>query len=53
MGFELFRQDDLFLNISKQHGKQLLFVDTSFQLNPGVRVGLVGPNGAERPRCSR
>jgi hypothetical protein len=24
-----------FLNINKQYGKQLLFVDASFQLNPG------------------
>jgi ATPase subunit of ABC transporter with duplicated ATPase domains len=28
-----------------QYGKQLLFVDASFQLNPGETVGLVGPNG--------
>src|SRR5437660_2117981 len=35
-----------FSNINKQYGKQLLFVDASFQLNPGKKVGLVGPNGA-------
>jgi ATPase subunit of ABC transporter with duplicated ATPase domains len=35
-----------FSRISKQYGKQVLFVDTSFQLNPGEKVGLVGPNGA-------
>ena len=35
-----------FSNINKQYGKQLLFVDVSFQLNPGEKVGLVGPNGA-------
>ncbi len=35
-----------FANINKQYGKQLLFVDASFQLNPGEKVGLVGPNGA-------
>ena len=35
-----------FSNINKQYGKQLLFVDASFQLNPGEKVGLVGPNGA-------
>ena len=34
-----------FSNINKQYGKQLLFVDASFQLNPGEKVGLVGPNG--------
>ena len=35
-----------FANVSKQYGKQILFVDASFQLNPGEKVGLVGPNGA-------
>lgn len=35
-----------FSNINKQYGKQLLFVDASFQLNPGEKVGLAGPNGA-------
>ena len=33
-----------FSNISKQYGRQILFVDASFQLNPGEKVGLVGPN---------
>jgi ATPase subunit of ABC transporter with duplicated ATPase domains len=33
-------------NINKQYGKQLLFVDASFQLNPGEKAGLVGPNGS-------
>jgi len=35
-----------FANVSKQYGKQILFVDASFQLNPGEKAGLVGPNGA-------
>ena len=35
-----------FANINKQYGKQLLFVDASFQLNPGEKVGLVGPQRA-------
>src|SRR6267378_2847811 len=35
-----------FSNIHKQYGKQLIFVDASFQLNPGEKVGLVGPDGA-------
>src|SRR4026209_2782570 len=35
-----------FSRISKQYGRQVLFVDTSFQLNSGEKVGLVGPNGA-------
>jgi branched-chain amino acid transport system ATP-binding protein len=33
-------------HVSKQYGRQILFVDASFQLNPGEKVGLVGPNGA-------
>src|SRR6266850_950800 len=32
--------------INKQYGRQMLFVDASFQLNPSEKVGLVGPNGA-------
>jgi ATPase subunit of ABC transporter with duplicated ATPase domains len=39
--------------ISKQYGRQLLFVDTSFQLNPGQKVGLVGPNGAGKTTLFR
>ena len=35
-----------FSHINKQYGRQVLFVDASFQLNPGEKVGLVGPNGA-------
>jgi len=42
-----------FSRISKQYGKQLLFVDTSFQLNPGEKVGLVGPNGAGKTTLFR
>ena len=30
-----------FSGIHKQYGKQLIFVDASFQLNPGEKVGLV------------
>src|SRR5687767_2840150 len=39
--------------ISKQYGRQLLLVDTSFQLNPGEKVGLVGPNGAGKTTLFR
>jgi len=35
-----------FSNIHKQYGKRLIFVDACFQLNPGEKGGLVGPNGA-------
>jgi ATPase subunit of ABC transporter with duplicated ATPase domains len=39
--------------VSKQYGRQLLFVDASFQLNPGEKVGLVGPNGAGKTTLFR
>ncbi|MBX9600790.1 MAG: ATP-binding cassette domain-containing protein [Bryobacteraceae bacterium] len=42
-----------FANIQKQYGKQLIFVDASFQLNPGEKVGLVGPNGAGKTTLLR
>jgi len=42
-----------FSNISKQYGKQLIFVDASFQLNPGEKVGLVGPNGSGKTTLFR
>jgi len=40
-------------HVNKQYGKQLLFVDASFQLNPGEKVGLVGPNGAGKTTLFR
>jgi ATPase subunit of ABC transporter with duplicated ATPase domains len=42
-----------FSNINKQYGKQLIFVEASFQLNPGEKVGLVGPNGAGKTTLFR
>jgi ATPase subunit of ABC transporter with duplicated ATPase domains len=42
-----------FSRISKQYGRQLLFVDASFQLNAGEKVGLVGPNGAGKTTLFR
>src|SRR5690349_22660736 len=42
-----------FSNVSKQYGRQVLFVDASFQLNPGEKVGLVGPNGAGKTTLFR
>ena len=42
-----------FSAINKQYGKQLIFVDASFQLNPGEKVGLVGPNGAGKTTLFR
>src|SRR3954467_4616000 len=42
-----------FSRVGKQYGKQILFVDASFQLNPGERVGLVGPNGSGKTTLFR
>lgn len=42
-----------FSSIHKQYGKQLIFVDASFQLNPREKVGLVGPNGAGKTTLFR
>jgi ATPase subunit of ABC transporter with duplicated ATPase domains len=39
--------------ISKQYGRQILFVDASFQLNTGEKVGLVGPNGSGKTTIFR
>jgi ATPase subunit of ABC transporter with duplicated ATPase domains len=39
--------------VTKQYGKQLIFVEASFQLNPGERAGLVGPNGAGKTTLFR
>src|ERR1051326_8014650 len=42
-----------FSRVNKQYGRQVLFVDTSFQFNPGEKVGLVGPNGAGKTTLFR
>src|SRR5882672_702757 len=42
-----------FSRVNKQYGRQVLFVDASFQLNPGEKVGLVGPNGAGKTTLFR
>jgi ATPase subunit of ABC transporter with duplicated ATPase domains len=42
-----------FTRISKQYGRQVLFVEAGFQLNPGEKVGLVGPNGAGKTTLFR
>ena len=42
-----------FTSIHKQYGRQLVFVDASFQLNPGEKVGLVGPNGSGKTTLFR
>jgi len=42
-----------FSSVSKQYGGQILFVDASFQINTGEKVGLVGPNGAGKSTVFR
>ena len=42
-----------FSAVNKQYGRQILFVDASFQLNPGEKVGLVGPNGSGKTTLFR
>ncbi len=40
-------------NICKQYGRRILLVDASFQLNPGEKVGMVGPNGSGKTTVFR
>src|SRR5271156_6286722 len=40
-------------NVNKKYGRQLVFVEASFQLNPGEKVGLVGPNGSGKTTLFR
>src|SRR5258706_4531622 len=42
-----------FTNVTKQYGPQILFVDASFQVNAGEKVGLVGPNGSGKTTVFR
>ncbi|MDB4966531.1 MAG: transporter [Myxococcales bacterium] len=42
-----------FTNVTKQYGAQVLFVDASFQINAGEKVGLVGPNGSGKTTIFR
>jgi ATPase subunit of ABC transporter with duplicated ATPase domains len=42
-----------FSHLGKQYGRQVLFIDASFQLNSGDKVGLVGPNGAGKTTLFR
>jgi ATPase subunit of ABC transporter with duplicated ATPase domains len=43
----------VFTNVVKQYGKQVLFTDLSFQINPGEKAGLVGPNGCGKTTLFR
>jgi ATP-binding cassette subfamily F protein 3 len=41
------------VDITRQHGTQILFQNASFQILPGTRTGLVGPNGAGKTTIFR
>ena len=43
----------VFSNVVKQYGRQVLFTDASFQINPGEKAGLVGPNGCGKTTLFR
>ena len=40
-------------NVSKQNGRQLLFIEASAALQRGEKIGLVGPNGAGKTTVFR
>ena len=42
-----------FANVCKQYGGQVLFVDASFFVGDGEKVGLVGPNGSGKSSIFR
>mgnify|MGYP002070869706 CR=1 FL=1 len=39
--------------ISKQHGRQILFVEAAAAVHRGEKIGLVGPNGAGKSTIFR
>ena len=39
--------------ISKQHGRQILFVEAGAAVHRGEKIGLVGPNGAGKSTVFR
>jgi ATPase subunit of ABC transporter with duplicated ATPase domains len=41
------------VNVTMQHGRQVLFLDASLKVNPGEKVGLVGANGAGKSTIFR
>ena len=40
-------------SITKQHGKQILFLDASCAMFRGEKIGLVGPNGSGKSTIFR
>ncbi len=41
------------VNVTMQYGTQVLFLDASLKINPGEKVGLVGPNGSGKTTIFR
>ncbi|MES2643601.1 MAG: ABC-F family ATP-binding cassette domain-containing protein [Myxococcota bacterium] len=41
------------VNVTMQYGSQVLFLDASLKINPGEKVGLVGPNGSGKTTIFR
>jgi ATPase subunit of ABC transporter with duplicated ATPase domains len=40
-------------SVTKQHGRQILFMDACFAINRGEKIGLVGPNGSGKSTIFR
>jgi ATPase subunit of ABC transporter with duplicated ATPase domains len=49
----IFRAVIRFDSVSKNHGKQILFMEASASVNRGEKVGLVGPNGSGKSTLFR
>jgi len=50
---DIFRAVIRFDSVSKNHGKQILFMEASASVNRGEKVGLVGPNGSGKSTLFR
>jgi ATPase subunit of ABC transporter with duplicated ATPase domains len=50
---DIFRAVIRFDSVSKNHGRQILFMDASASVNRGEKVGLVGPNGSGKTTLFR
>jgi ATPase subunit of ABC transporter with duplicated ATPase domains len=52
-GADIFRAVIRFDSVSKNHGRQILFMEASASVNRGEKVGLVGPNGSGKTTLFR
>jgi ATPase subunit of ABC transporter with duplicated ATPase domains len=50
---DMFRAVIRFDSVSKNHGRQILFMEASASVNRGEKVGLVGPNGSGKTTLFR